>query len=291
MITIKNWKNIKTISFLAIAILVTYSIINILLQSHNTHVINLATTSSLYDSGLLPSLTNLFYEQTGIKVNIIVSDSGQAFILAKNQDVDTIITHAPDKEIEFVKQNYGIKRYPLFYNSFIIVGPPNDPANIQSSTTIIDVFKKIYFNKKYFVSRADMSGTHLKEMEIWSKSNLQPQNQSWYLKAGCGMADALRLASEKGAYTITDIATFIIYRSKLNLIRLFQNDYNLINIYSIIELNPKKLSKSKYSKAKQFIQFLNSATSKQFIQEFGKKQYASQLFYVYNINDIEKLYY
>lgn len=290
MINIKNQKKIKTISFLFIVILITYALINIISHSSRVSAINLATTSSLYDSGLLPALTKLFYEQTGIKVNVIVSGSGQAFILAKNQDVDTIITHAPNKEIEFIKQNYGIKRYPLFYNSFIIVGPSDDPANIQSSSNIIDVFKKIYFSKKYFISRSDMSGTHLKEMEIWAKSNLQPQNQSWYLKAGCGMADALRLASEKSAYTITDRATFITYRSKLNLKILFQNDNALINIYSIIELNPKKLPKIKYSLAKQFILFLNNSKSKQFIQNFGRKQYASQLFYVYNVNDIKKLY-
>lgn len=239
----------------------------------------LATTTSTYDSGLLGVLLPPFKKETNIKVEVIAVGTGQALSLGRRGDVDVILGHSPEQEEEFMAQGYGIERHPIMYNDFVLVGPFHDPAGVRG----LDILPALGFIARkgsLFVSRGDDSGTHHKERKLWAEAGIKPQGD-WYLIAGQGMGQTLTLASEKGAYTLSDRATFLAQRERLRLTILVEGGQRLFNPYSIIAVNPAKHPRVNYQGAKKLIQYLTSPQAQRIIEQFGRGKYGHSLFYPY----------
>ncbi|MEM4789645.1 MAG: substrate-binding domain-containing protein [Ignisphaera sp.] len=211
-------------------------------RSSEKSIIKIATTTSLYITGLLDYLSTEFSKKySNVELVFIAVGTGQALKLAAKGDVCGVIVHDPNLEKLYIDKGVLEYRKIFAYNFFIIVGPRDDPANVSKAKSIEEAFKRIYNSKLsmkiLFVSRGDSSGTHIRELIIWRKAGLNPNNESWYLSCGCSMGQALLIANEKKAYTLSDIATFMIYKKAgriPNLDILYHNtsDYYTINIYS-----------------------------------------------------------
>jgi len=240
--------------------------------------ITLATTTSTRDSGLLDVLVPMFEDQTGIKVKVIAVGSGQALEMGRRGDADVLLTHAPAAEKKFMAEGNGSKRLPVMHNDFVLLGPQSDPAKIQGETSIAEAFTRIAGSKSPFVSRGDESGTHMKEKRIWGISKIHP-GDDWYIQTGTGMAQALRMASEKTAYTLTDRGTFLAQHDRLDLIVLCEGDPLLLNRYSVILVNPIKHPHVSHTAAQKFSDFLLSPETQKTIGKFGVEKHGQPLFF------------
>ncbi len=239
----------------------------------------LATTTSVQDSGLLEVLLPPFEKQAGVKVKVLAVGTGQALELGRRGDADVLLVHAPDLERAFVKEGHGVHRRSFMYNTFVLVGPADDPARVRGRKSVVDAFRAIADTKSPFVSRGDRSGTHVKELGIWKAAGISPGG-AWYLEGGAGMAATLRLASERGAYTLSDRATFLVWREKLALKILLEGDPLLRNTYSVIVVNPKKHPGVAVALAEAFSDYLFSKQARRIIREFGKRKFKEPLFTV-----------
>ena len=240
--------------------------------------ITLATTTSTQDSGLLDYLLPYFEKDTGIKVKVIAKGTGEALEIGKRGDADCLLVHAKAKEIDFINQGYGIKRYQVMYNDFVIVGPKGDIAKIKQKANDdpIKAFELIYKSNSKFISRGDESGTHQKEKDIWKKANIEPKWDN-YIVTGLGMGQVLNMANEKNAYTLTDRGTYLSMKDKLELQVVCEKNPILINQYSLIMLNSEKINFKK-EEAKIFIDWMLSERGQKLIGEFGKEKYGQSLF-------------
>jgi tungstate transport system substrate-binding protein len=218
----------------------------------------IATTTSVQDSGLMPYLLSRFEPKCSCKVDVIAVGSGQALKHASNGDVDMILVHDPDSEKEFVEKGFGINRRTFMVNDFVILGPASDPAHIRGMKDAAKAFSKISRSGAPFVSRGDASGTHQKEKAIWKKAGIAPSG-SWYLEIGQGMGAVLTMTNEKEGYTITDRATYLSRKDKLNLTPLVEGDPLLINYYSTILVNPTRFPSTRSALSKQFADWLCSS--------------------------------
>ncbi|WDC84449.1 substrate-binding domain-containing protein [Caloramator sp. mosi_1] len=178
--------------------------------------ITLATTTSTRDSGLLDYLLPQFEKEYGYKVNVVAVGTGQAIRLGMDGNADVILVHSREDEEKFVRDGYGIERFDVMYNDFIVLGPKDDSAQIKGFSSASEALKKIYSVKAEFISRGDESGTHKFEKKLWNKIGIEPKGD-WYIKVGKGMSETLLMASEKGAYTISDRATYLALKDKLEL--------------------------------------------------------------------------
>ncbi len=240
----------------------------------------LATTTSTADSGLLDVLLPIFEQKTGYKVKPIAVGSGQAMTMGERGEADVLLVHAPDSEVKFVADGHGINRKLIMHNDYIIVGPPADPAGIKAMTSAVEAMKKIAAAKSIFVSRGDNSGTNQLELKVWKAAGITPKGQTWYQESGQGMGATLNITVEKGAYTITDRATYLANKSKLGLDILVEGDPILLNIYHVIQVNPQKSPKINAEGAKAFSDFMISAeTQQQIIAKFGVDKYGAPLFF------------
>ncbi len=237
----------------------------------------LVTTTSVYDSGLLNYLLPKFTKDTGIEVKPIAVGTGEAIKMAQRGDADIIIVHAPEKEKEMIKKGYALNRKSFMYNYFLIVGPKNDPAKIKGSQSVKEALRKIKNKKQLFVSRADNSGTHTRELKLWKIAGTSPEKQN-YVKTGQGMGQTLHVANNKDGYTLTDMATFQSLKPRLDYLKvLVTNKEEMKNVYSVVELNPKKIDFDK-DKAEKFSGWLLSRKTLQLIKSFGEKKYGQSLF-------------
>ncbi len=239
--------------------------------------ITLATTTSTEDSGLLDYLLPVFEQKYNVKVNVVSVGTGQAIETAQNGDADVILVHARAKEDQFVEEGYGIDRQDVMYNQFLIVGPEADPAGVKDAADINAAMKAIADNKAEFVSRGDESGTHVKEKALWDKAGITDKGD-WYIEAGLGMGDTLQMASEKGAYTLTDEATYLSMKDKLNLVVVREGDDILLNPYGVILVNPEKHPNTRINTARAFANFLTSDEGQELIGKFGVEEYGKALF-------------
>lgn len=237
----------------------------------------LATTTSLQDSGLLDVLMPVFEKESGYRVKVIAVGSGEALALGSKGEADLIISHSPQAEEKFMKKGYGTQKRPVMENDFILVGPPTDPAEVRSAENIEEAFKKIAAKKAPFISRGDESGTHRKELDIWSRVKINPE-ESWYLETGQGMGETLRIADQKQGYTLVDRATFLSQKKGLGLTILSKGDKSLINLYSVIELNYERFPGIKKEGARALSDFLFSPQGQAIIREFGRDLYGQPLF-------------
>jgi tungstate transport system substrate-binding protein len=237
----------------------------------------LATTTSLQDSGLLDVLVPAFEKASGYTVKTVAVGTGQALTMGQQGNADVLFVHAPTQEQAFMAAGWGVDRRLVAHNYFWIVGPASDPAGISGMSSAVDAFKKIAASGATFVSRGDNSGTNTKELAIWKSAGITPSG-SWYISSGQGMGATLQIASQKGAYTLTDTATFLSNQANLALKALLKSDTSLINNYSVIAVNPAKWPKVNTAGAKAFEDYVTGAAGQQIIASFGIDQYGLALF-------------
>lgn len=241
--------------------------------------ITLATTTSTRDSGLLDQLLPRFQEKTGIQVKVVAVGTGQALELGRRGDADVLLVHDPEGEKQFMTEGHGESRQEVFYNDFVLAGPAADPADLRAAPSLEAALGNIARTGSPFVSRGDKSGTHQKEKALWKNAGINPSG-TWYLSVGAGMAEALRMASEKNAYVLTDRSTFLAQGKKLDLVILHENASALLNQYSVIVVHPDKLDPSRHAAAKQFAAFLESPEAVEIISAFGRDRFGQPLFVV-----------
>ncbi len=242
-------------------------------------VIRMSTTTSVNDSGLLPYLLPAFEKATGYTVEVQSAGTGAAIQKAKDGNADLILVHAKASEEEFISEGYGIERIPFMYNYFVVVGPATDPAAIKDSANAAAAFDKIEDTEAKFVSRGDESGTHKAELKIWGE-DVPEADDEWYISAGQGMGACLSIASEKGAYCLTDKATFLSNKADLDLEILLSEGEDMKNTYSLIECNPEKLEGVNTEGAKALIEWMTGEEASALIRTFGEEEYGSALFYL-----------
>ena len=240
-------------------------------------VVTLATTTSTQDSGLLDVLLPDFERESGIKVKVIAVGSGQALELGRRGDADVLLTHSPQAEKKFMDEGFGAIRQAVMHNDFVIVGPAEMRLKLEHARTAADAFKIIAEAESPFISRSDESGTHQKEISLWKTAHVEPDG-TWYIRAGTGMAQALRMAHEKKACVLSDRATYLTLKNEIDLTILFEGDEQLLNRYSVITVNPEKHSQIKQVEANRFVEFLMSPNTKKTIGSFGVEIYGQALF-------------
>ncbi len=244
----------------AIAILLLVAGLALSYQTHPPTSIILATTTSTRDTGLLDYIDPLFTADSGIEVQYVAVGTGQALDMAARGDADVAMVHAPSLELPFMAEGHGLCRSAVMYNRFLIVGPASDPAGIDGLTNATLAFRKIWQTNSTFISRADNSGTNVKELAIWAQAGYIPSagNDSWYLETGQGMGATLTVASEKGAYTLSDDGTFYALQSALKLSILVAGDPFLFNQYHIIVVSPNQHPNVKVDAALEYARWLVS---------------------------------
>lgn len=251
-------------------------------------VLRLATTTSTYDSGLLDYLLPEFEEQFNAQVDVIAVGTGQAVALGENGDADVILVHNLGLETTFVEEGYGVERFPVMFNDFVLLGPDDDPARIAAASTAADAMKRIAASKSEFASRGDDSGTHTREKALWREAGLSPTEvDTWYLSLGQGMGETLIFAHERSAYTLSDRGTFLAQSANLpGLSVLFGGesiaenpDPALLNPYGVIAVSPQVHAGVAYDLARDFITWLTSVPTQERIAEFGIDRFGQPLFY------------
>jgi tungstate transport system substrate-binding protein len=239
--------------------------------------LKLATTTSAQATGLLDHLLPAFEKKYAVEVQVIAVGAGKALKLGENGDVDVLMVHAPKEEEKFVAAGFGVNRRPFMKNDFVIVGPVDDPAGVKKAKALAEAMKILKDNgKAVFISRGDNSGTHIKELELWALAGGQPPVER-YLEIGQGMEEALRMASEKKAYTLSDRGAWLALRKKLALAIVFEKDPALDNQYSMIAVNPQRWPEVNFKDAMALIDWLTSAEGQAMIAAF--KVDGEQLFY------------
>jgi tungstate transport system substrate-binding protein len=217
--------------------------------------------------------------------------SGQALALGRSGDVDVLIVHSPKDETTFMNEGYGWNRTQFAHNFYVIVGPADDPAGIKNMTNASQAFEKIREDKAKFISRGDNSGTNAKELSLWDMTGSRPSDvtdSSWYINTSAAMGQALTMANEMQAYTLSDISTFIHNQQNLSLVILVENDpANLINKYDVIAINHTMYPSSNYAGAMDLIEFMTSPETQQKISEYGVAEYGRPLFFADLLNQTD----
>jgi len=236
----------------------------------------------------LDAILPVFEEEYNTTVEVIAVGTGQAIELGTNGDVDVVLVHARGREDAFVEAGDGVNRLDVMYNDFIVVGPVDDPAAVQDTPVAADAFAMIAEAAATFVSRGDDSGTHTKELAVWTAAGLEPTPDSgWYLSIGQGMGATLQLANEQGGYTLTDRATWLSQQDNLPNLAVMVGgesidanaDPILLNPYGVIPVNPEKHPDVNFELAMQFAEWITSVEAQQLIADFGVDLYGQSLFF------------
>jgi tungstate transport system substrate-binding protein len=226
----------------------------------------LATTTSVDATGLLNVLADEFKKETGITLKWIAVGTGAAIKQAQDGNADVVIVHAKKLEDEFLADGFGVNRRVIARNYFMIAGPPADPAHVSGAHSSREAFQRIKASGAVFVSRGDKSGTHTRELDLWTLADGKPEKN--YLETGQGMAQTLQIAAERQGYTLTDTATFYGLSGLKGLDPLYENAPELENIYSVIAVNPARIPSTRYDEAMAFITFLTSPRGQKLIGDF-----------------------
>jgi len=243
--------------------------------------VRVATTTSLYDTGLWALLEPLFEEKFGVELDILYAGTGIALEWGRRGDVDVIATHARAREEKFVAEGYGVMRVIFAYNYFLIVGPADDPAGIKGLSPEEAFQRLMETGAGRFVSRGDDSGTHGKEKAIWREAGFDYElvrDADWYIEAGRGMGPTLVMASEEQAYTLTDMGTFLAFKARLDLIPLVTEGGILLNVYSVIAICPERHPRTNVETANNLIYFLTSPAIQRLIGAYGVEEHGMALF-------------
>ena len=247
-------------------------------QVQNGSII-LSTTTSTRDSGLLDYILPEFTKDTGIEVKMVAVGTGKALEMGKNGEADVLLVHAKASEEAFVAAGDGLERHDVMYNDFVLVGPKDDPAGLKEAapSDIVAAFEKINADKVKFVSRGDNSGTNKKELALWSDAGITPEGD-YYVEAGSGMADVLKMADEMQAYTLTDRATYLNLKENLSLEIAVEKDEKMFNQYGVIPVNPEKTENINAEGAQAFVDWLLSEKAQKMIGEYGVDRFGAPLF-------------
>ncbi|UZE51158.1 substrate-binding domain-containing protein [Rhodopseudomonas sp. P2A-2r] len=238
-----------------------------------------ASTTSTQDSGLFNYLLPLFKAKTGIDVKVIAQGTGQALDTARRGDADVVFVHAKAQEEKFVADGFGVKRFDVMYNDFVLIGPNSDPAGIKGSKDIAAALKTIQQKAVPFVSRGDKSGTHSAELALWKQADidLAAVRGPWYREIGQGMGAALNTANAMNAYVLSDRGTWLSFRNRGDLVIAVEGDKRLFNQYGVILVNPEKIPSVKKELGQAFVDFVTSAEGQAIIANY--KIDGQQLFF------------
>ena len=222
--------------------------------------ITVASTTSTEQSGLFGHILPIFESKTGIQVRVVALGTGQALDLARRGDADVVLVHARSEEEQFLREGHGVKRYPVMYNDFVLIGPKADPARIAGSKDTLDALRKIAAARAPFVSRGDRSGTHLAELALWKMAgvDIAAQKGPWYRETGQGMGPALNTAASMDAYLLADRGTWLAFKNRGNLAVLVEGDARLVNQYGIMLVNAEKHPTVKRMEGQAFIDWIVS---------------------------------
>jgi tungstate transport system substrate-binding protein len=243
-----------------------------------------ASTTSTQDSGLFGHILPMFKAKTGIDVKVVAQGTGQALDTARRGDADVVFVHAKPAEEKFLSEGFGVKRYPVMYNDFILIGPKSDPAGIKGSKDIVAALGAIKAKGADFISRGDKSGTHQAELNLWKVAGIDIARDKgpWYKEIGQGMGAALNTASASNAYVLADRGTWLSFKNRGDLVIAVEGDKRLFNQYGVMLVNPAKHPNVKKDLGQQFIDWLVSSEGQKAIADY--KINGEQLFYP-NAND------
>jgi tungstate transport system substrate-binding protein len=243
-----------------------------------------ASTTSTQDSGLFGHILPMFKAKTGIDVKVVAQGTGQALDTARRGDADVVFVHAKPAEEKFLSEGFGVKRYPVMYNDFILIGPKSDPAGIKGSKDIVAALGAIKAKGADFISRGDKSGTHQAEINLWKVAgvDIAKDKGPWYKEIGQGMGAALNTASASNAYVLADRGTWLSFKNRGDLGIAVEGDKRLFNQYGVMLVNPEKHPSVKKDLGQQFIDWLVSSEGQKAIADY--KINGEQLFYP-NAND------
>ena len=243
-----------------------------------------ASTTSTQDSGLFEYLLPLYKQKTGVTVKVVSQGTGQALDTGRRGDADVVFVHAKSAEEKFLAEGQGVKRFPVMYNDFVLIGPKSDPAGIKGMKDVGQAFKTIMAKQAAFISRGDRSGTHIAELKLWKDSgiDIDKDKGAWYKSIGQGMGAALNTAGASNGYVLSDRGTWIHFKNKGDLAILVEGDKRMFNQYGVMLVNPAKHPNVKKELGQQFIDYLISPQGQKNIANY--KINGEQLFYP-NAND------
>jgi tungstate transport system substrate-binding protein len=238
-----------------------------------------ASTTSTQDSGLFGHILPMFKAKTGIDVKVVAQGTGQALDTARRGDADVVFVHAKPAEEKFVTEGFGVKRHPVMYNDFILVGPKSDPAGIKGTKAIVAALTAIKAKGADFISRGDKSGTHQAELNLWKVAGIDIAKDKgpWYKEIGQGMGAALNTASASNAYVLADRGTWLSFKNRGDLVIAVEGDKRLFNQYGVMLVNPEKHPSVKKDLGQQFIDWLVSSDGQKAIADY--KINGEHLFY------------
>jgi tungstate transport system substrate-binding protein len=236
----------------------------------------LATTTSVYDTGLLDSLLAIFEPESGIRVKPIAVGSGAALDMARRGAADAVFVHDPGAEAVAVARGDLIERRRIMHNDFLLVGPPADPAGARNRSITSAMLRTAQHGR--FISRGDGSGTESRERSLWALAGIKPDTLSSRAETGQGQAATLFVASERGAYTLTDRGTWLTLRSRVRLEPMVEGDTALLNVYTAYVVNPRQHPRVRTALARAFVEFLSSPRAQALIGRFGVQRLGGQLF-------------
>ena len=232
--------------------------------------ITVASTTSTEQSGLFKHLLPIFEKKTGTQVRVVALGTGQALDMGRRGDADVVFVHARPLEDQFIAQGYGVRRYEVMYNDFVLIGPRADPAGVAGGKDVVQSFKTIFRRKAAFVSRGDRSGTHFAELELWKAAGIDIERDkgSWYREIGQGMGPALNTAAGMNAYVLADRGTWLSFKNRAELAIAVEGDRRLFNQYGIILVNPQKHLGVKKEMGQAFIDWLISSEGQEAIAAY-----------------------
>jgi tungstate transport system substrate-binding protein len=271
---------IRTTVLLALSVTAALSIAPVLAQEQTIIV---ASTTSTQDSGLFSYLLPIAKEKTGVEVKVLAQGTGQALETARRGDADVVFVHARSAEEKFLAEGFGVKRYPVMYNDFVVIGPKDDPAGVKGRD-VVAALQAIRTKGAPFISRGDRSGTHIAELALWKDVGIDitKDGGGWYKEIGQGMGAALNTASASNAYVLSDRGTWLAFKNRGDLAILVEGDKRLFNQYGVMLVNPAKHPTVKKEAGQRFIDWLVSPEGQNVIAGF--KIEGQQLFYP-NAND------
>jgi tungstate transport system substrate-binding protein len=229
-----------------------------------------ASTTSTADSGLFGAILPAFKAATGIDVKVVAQGTGQALDTGRRGDADVVFVHAKPQEEKFVADGFGVERFDVMYNDFVLVGPKGDPVGVAGTKDIAAALRKIAAAGVPFISRGDKSGTHAAELALWKGATIDPKagQGGWYREIGQGMGAALNAAAASGAYTLSDRGTWLSFKNKADLAIVVEGDERLFNQYGVILVNPKKFPSVKKAEGQAFVDWLTGPAGQKAIADY-----------------------
>jgi len=244
-----------------------------------TKSIVVASTTSMRGSGLFDHILPLFKARSGIDVKVVAQDTGLALDAGRRGEADVVFVHTRSAEEKFLAQGFGVKRYPVMYNDFVLIGPKSDPAGLKESKDIVAALKRLKTMRAPFIARGDRSGTNIAELDLWRLAGIDigAEKGTWYMNIARGMGDALDTASAINAYVLSDRGSWLSFKNKIDLTIVMQGDKRLLNQYDVILVNPQKHPNVRKDLGQQFIDWLISREGQTAIGDY--KINGEQLFH------------